>query len=547
MYKYLIIIFVFVQTISAKTQEKHLFRVYFSDKNDSKYTLENPSEFLSEKAIERRRIQKLELNESDLPISEKYITTLKNLGFDIKARSKWMNTVGISAEDSLDIKKIENLPFVKDILWVGKTDTLSTDKKKLRFNDKPRYPKSKTNSYYGYASDQIFTVNGQTLHEKGYWGENKEIAIIDVGFKNLKEILYLGNIDIKGIKDFVGDGSDLLTTSEHGLSVLSAMATNQPNIFVGTAPKASYWLFRSENEKSEYPIEEDYWVTAVEYADSVGVDIINTSLGYQDFNPPAKSYVYEEMDGKTSFMSRAAGQVADKGMLLVVSAGNEGNMGWRKITVPADAENVITVGSMFKDSIVSDFSSMGPTADGRIKPDVIALGEDINLLDSRGEIIKINGTSFAAPVITGLAACLWEAYPTLTSKELINIICSSSNMFNKPGIRYGYGIPDMNLAFDLAKDISTGIEEELPIESSKSDSKFIYKSDSIGHINIKKSELIDKSQTYHIQIYSLNGSILINEEFNDEAKDLRLNDTSKRAYIIYIFGYNLKESKKLFF
>lgn len=543
MKKHLSIILVFIYIISPTIFADHKFRVYLKDKEQSEFTINNPKVFLSEKALERREKQKIAIEESDLPLSKSYTNTIEKLGFPIVAKSKWHNTVSISTKDSIDINKLGSLDFIEEIMWVGKSNP--EEQKNVKSPFTIQYPKTKSSGYYGYGSDQIYTVNGQKLHEKGFRGDGMEIAIIDAGFTNLKEILYLSNVKIKGTKDFSSDAIDMFSSNEHGIGVLSAMATNQPNTLVGTAPKAEYWLFRSEVGKSEYPIEEDYWVTALEYADSLGINIVNTSLGYQEFDLPARSYTHEEMNGKTSFMSIAAGIAADKGMLLVVSAGNEGNKTWKKITVPADAENVLTVGSMNKDSIISTFSSVGPTADGRVKPDVIAMGENINLLDSKSEIIVMNGTSFAAPIITGLAACLWQAYPKLTNKELINIICSSSNRFKNPGFTFGYGVPDMELAITLAKDITTGIEETLPIEESKY--LFSFQSDSIGHINIKKTNMSDDNDDFRIQIYSIEGKILVNEVVNGYERDFYLNQNSKRPYIIYIIGQNLKESRKLLF
>ena len=537
------IILVFIFILFMKAFADHKFRIYLKDKDQSEFTIDNPKAFLSDRAIERREKQKIRVEESDLPLSEVYTNTIQDLGFSIVGSSKWLNTVSVSVKDSLEIDKLKNLDFIKDILWVGESNPEQQKTVKSPFTI--QYPKKKSSGYYGYASDQIYTVNGQKLHEKGFWGDGVEIGIIDAGFTNLKEILYLSNVKIKGTKDFSSDAIDMFSSSDHGIGVLSAMATNQPNTLVGTAPNAEYWLFRSEVGKSEYPIEEDYWVTALEYADSLGIDIVNTSLGYQEFDAPAKSYTHEDIDGKTSFMSIAAGIAAEKGILMVVSAGNEGNKTWKKITVPADAENVLTVGSMNKDSIISSFSSVGPTADGRVKPDIIAVGENINLLDSKSEIIVTNGTSFAAPVITGLAACLWQAYPKLTNKELINIICSSSNRFKNPGLTFGYGVPDMELAMTLAKDITTGIEETLPVEDSKS--QFSFKSDSVGHINIKKINVTDDNDDFRIQIYSIDGRIIINEMMNGYDKDFHLNQNSKQPYVIYIIGKNFKESRKLLF
>lgn len=544
MNKYFFYISILLLVGTQQAAAKDMFRIYLKDKNGTKYNLNQPSQFLSERALDRRSKQYIEVNESDLPLSTQYIERIEQLNFKIIAKSKWLNTVCIAVDDSIDIARIKNETFISDIVWVGKSTLPKNYNAKHPI--KTQYPSSKNTTYYGYASDQIYMVNGQVLHEKGYWGKDKEIAVIDAGFSNLREILYLGNITIKGIKDFTGDGIDILKSSEHGISVLSAMATNQPNTFVGTAPKASYWLLKSESGRYEYPIEEDYWISAIEYADSVGVDIVNTSLGYHEFDAPAISYTPEQMDGKSSVMSRAADIATKKGIVVVASAGNEGNTTWKKITIPADAQNVLTIGSVSRDSTVSSFSSIGSTADGRIKPDVVALGEKINLLDARSEIIVTNGTSFATPVITGLTACLWEAFPSLTSIQLINIIRSSGYYYNKPGNTYGYGIPDMSFAVLLANDITTGIEDSNNTTPSKS-SLLQYSSDSIGRLNIRKTNTINDNEIYYIQIYNIDGRLLAHEILDGYEKTIHLNKSSRQSYIIYITSQNYTESKKLLF
>lgn len=432
------------------------FRIQLKNKGETSYSINKPEEFLSKKAIERRKRQHLSIDNSDLPISSDYLSKIEELGFIIVAKSKWLQTISVQCSDSALINQLRNLDFVNGVTLAWKSkDSIPSDTKSTK-----RRPTTKNKGYYGYASDQITTVNGQHLHENGYYGENMEIAVIDGGYTNLKEILLLDNVFIRGSKDFVYHGLDMFKSTEHGTSTLSTMAGNYPKEYVGTAPHAKYWLLRSEDGQSEYPIEEDYWITAVEYADSVGVDLINTSLGYSRFDSPAESYKYEQLDGKTSLMTRAADIATDKGIFVVVSAGNEGAKTWAKITVPADAKNVLTVGAMTKDSIIASFSSKGPTYDGRIKPDIVALGSKINVIGSTGEIIINNGTSFSGPVMCGLIACLWQAYPNLTNIELLDIIKKSSSKYNSPGESYGYGVPDMKLAMELAEGMAKSIKDE---------------------------------------------------------------------------------------
>jgi subtilisin family serine protease len=373
---------------------------------------------------------------------------LEKLGVEVVARSKWMNTVSIYSVDSSLVDRVKELNFVKDVYLVWKGDTAKTKEPKALF--KKTQTLSKNDSTYGYAYDQMQMMNGKALHDKGYTGKGQEIAVIDAGYKNLPDIILLDNISIRGVKDFVYQAEDMVEGSDHGLKVLSVMGTNRPSTYIGTAPAAKYWLLRSEDARSEYPIEEDYWVAAAEYADSVGVDIINTSLGYSTFNAPTYSYSYNQLDGKTAFISQAAQIATQKGILVVISAGNEGNTSWHKISVPADALDVLTVGAIRRDSLMASFSSRGPSFDGRTKPDVVALGNKIAVIAANGEIGQTSGTSFAAPVVSGLASCLWQAYPMLTSLQLLDIIKRSAHKHDDPDNSFGYGIPNMQKAMSLA-------------------------------------------------------------------------------------------------
>lgn len=197
---------------------------------------------------------------------------------------------------------------------------------------------------------------------------------------------------------------------------------NQPHVMVGTAPEASFWLLRSEDEYSEHLVEQDYWAAALEFADSVGVDVVNTSLGYYAFDDPSKDYRYCDLDGKFALMSRQAAKAADKGMVIVCSAGNAGSGSWKKTTPPGDAENVLTVGAINKQGVLAPFSSIGNTADGRVKPDVMAVGLGSDVMGTDGIVRGANGTSFSSPIMCGMVACLWQALPDLTAKELIELV-----------------------------------------------------------------------------------------------------------------------------
>lgn len=457
--KKLILIFALFLPVSASFAQKKMydykFRLLLKDKGETKYTTEKPEDFLSEKSILRRQRQKIAVDSTDLPISDAYLRMIENAGSVVVAKSKWLKTVSVHCEDSAKVEELKSLPFVKDAVFVWRGERQGIDKNvysdsvRLLCNNEVVF-----GNRYAYALDNIKPFDGRALHKAGFKGKGIDIAIIDAGFSHLPNIELLDNIDIKGYKGFVYGKEDIFNTgSQHGLNVLSCIATNKPMLFIGTAPEASFWLFGSEDERSEYPIEEDYWATAIEYADSVGVDVVNSSLGYTNFDYPAKSYTHKDLDGKTAFISCAANIASNKGMLLVCSAGNSGNDSWGKISFPADAFGVLTVGAIKRDSLVTGFSSCGFTADLRVKPDVVALGDNSVVVRNNGQISYASGTSFSSPITTGIVACLWQAFPELTNKELISIIQQSSDNYDDPNEKYGYGIPNMPRAMELAQKV----------------------------------------------------------------------------------------------
>nr|WP_297165297.1 S8 family serine peptidase [uncultured Dysgonomonas sp.] len=539
MAKYIFLIIITLYNLNIFSSEGYMFRVQLKDKGQTGYTIDKPEEFLSKRAIERRKRQNISIDNSDLPISSAYINVIEELGCTVVAKSKWLQTVSIYCNDSLFVEKINQLDFVDSTTFAWKGDTARTTAREL-----PRSKRSveKPKSEYGYGDVQIKTVNGNFLHKEGYKGKGMEIAVIDAGYTNLKEILLLDNVSIKGVKDFVYNGNNIFESSDHGLKVLSVMASNRPNIFVGTAPEAKYWLLRSEDSRSEFPIEEDYWAAAAEYADSIGVDIINASLGYHTFNAPAKSYTHEQLDGKTAYITRAANMAASKGIFVEVSAGNDGANIWEKIAFPSDAANVLTVGAIARDSTIAYFSSRGLTADGRIKPDVVAVGFSTAVIASTGEVDLANGTSFSGPVMSGLAACLWQSAPSLTNIELLDIIRKSSDKYATPDGIYGYGIPNMKTAFLLAGNTPSGIENE----GLNKEPLFDIKSDSIGYFSVSKKEKT-MDETYTIRVFTLDGKVIMTDTLREQEQSFYLPNYPKQMKIIAISGTGVKESYKIIF
>ncbi len=428
-------------------QDTLKYRISLKDKATTTYSLDRPEDFLSEKAIARRQKQNLPIDSTDLPVCRKYIDEICQQGVNIVMTGKWENFVTVSCNDSTLIDRIAALPFVSttEKVWIAPhpdKPSMATDRDSL-INRPTLHP----DSIYGLAMNQIQLSNGDKLHDAGFKGEGMTIAVIDAGFHNADKITAMQNIHVLGTRDFVNPQADIFAESSHGMMVLSCIGMNQPEIMVGTAPAASFWLLRSEDEYSEHLVEQDYWVAAVEFADSVGVDVLNTSLGYYTFDDKTKDYKYRDLDGRQALMSRQASRVADKGMVLVCSAGNSGMGSWKKITPPGDAEHVITVGAIDKKMMLAPFSSIGNTADNRIKPDVVAVGLGADVIGTSGNQWKANGTSFSSPIMCGMVTCLWQACPNLTAKEVIQVVRQAGNRFDFPDNIYGYGLPDMWKAY----------------------------------------------------------------------------------------------------
>ena len=430
-------------TFAQFTPEDTLkYRISLKDKAATDYSLQKPEMYLSKKSIERRKRQGLEIDSTDLPVCKKYVDAIRKKGVHVLVTGKWDNFVTVSCNDSMLIAEIAGLPFVRSTerVWRGVAKRASERDSLI---NKPL----RTDSLYGPAITQIKMSHADRLHEAGFKGQGMTIAVIDAGFHNVDKIEAMKNINILGTRDFVNPEADIYAESSHGMSVLSCMAMNQPNVMIGTAPEASYWLLRSEDEYSENLVEQDYWAAAIEFADSVGVDLVNTSLGYYSFDDPTKNYRYRDLNGHYALMSREAAKAADKGIVVVCSAGNSGSGSWKKITPPGDAENVITVGAVNKYGVLAPFSSVGNTADGRVKPDVVAVGLGSDVMGTDGNLRHANGTSFSSPIMCGMVACLWQACPKLTAKQIIDLVRQSGDRADFPDNIYGYGIPDLWKAY----------------------------------------------------------------------------------------------------
>jgi len=443
------------ERIKYKGGPAYMFRVYLCDKQGTGYSLERPSRFLSRRSLERRKRQGLPLDSTDLPVSNTYRRQVQATGVDIVGDSRWHNTLLVRSKDTTCLRRLRSLACVRHVRRVWQApDSITPTTSRIKYHDHFEDWDFVNGQPYGKAYKQINVLQGDRLHDIGMAGQNMMIAVVDGGFKNVDRIPAFNSINICGIHDFVHPATpSIFAETDHGTKVLSAMAIATPYYYVGSAPRSSYWLLRSEDLQTEQEVEEDYWAMAVEFADSAGCDLINSSLGYSEYDSPDMSHKLWQLDGRTTFISQSASLLASKGIILVNSAGNSGMGPWKKIGVPADADDILTVGAVISDAPhhIAPFSSIGPSQDGRIKPDIVAVGASAFVVSGRGVIIEDMGTSFSAPIICGLTACLWQALPGLKAAELIQLIRQTGDNAEHPDNIYGYGIPNFWRAYMMGK------------------------------------------------------------------------------------------------
>lgn len=443
----LIAVFLLAQVIvSAQELPRGYYWVQFKDKNGTQFQVNHPEAFLSQRAIDRRKRQHIAIDETDLPVSSLYLDSLRSMGFIVLHNSKWLNGATILVADSIPSSSLSNLSFVSSFQF---TKPFLTNKSAhLKFNE-PEITDIPL-ADYGNASNQLIQLNGQYLHNLGFRGKGIQIAVLDAGFFHSDRITAFDSLRnsnrILGLRDFVDPKADFYEQNYHGMSVLSCMGGNLPGQFIGTAPDASYYLFRTEDTASEYLIEEDNWVAGAELADSLGADVINSSLGYSEFDDTLMNHTYADLDGKTTRVTRGANMAFQKGILVFCSAGNEGSESWRKIVSPSDGENVIGVAAVDKNGIRVGFSSQGPAYGGAIKPNVAAQGSSTFLVTSKEVLGYSSGTSFSSPVLAGMGACLMQSNPWADVKQIKTAIEQSASQFSSPDSLLGYGIPDFEKA-----------------------------------------------------------------------------------------------------
>ncbi len=453
-----------VQFTFAQTQDA---LVFFADKENVQTSIDNPLTILTQEAIDRKTSHGVVIDERDVPVTEDYITQIKSAtGITVFAKSKWMNAVYVQGTMT-NIDNLLALAFVTAVEYMDKdlntfpgithggVDKFEMEVPAGSGNGRVEYD-------YGAAANQIEMISGDYLHEQDFTGDGMIIAVTDSGFPGFSTNPAFSHIvnegRLLGTFDFFSRTADVTGTGSHGINTTSDIGGFIQNQFVGTAPGASFYLFRTEYGPDENPREEAWWVEALERADSLGVDVINTSLGYQEYDNPNYTHNYQDLDGQTTIGARGANHAVDKGLLIVTSAGNQGNS-FGTVATPADSPGLYAAGAVNGSGNYVSFSSRGPTVDGRIKPDGMAQGQSAAVVTSGGNVSTSNGTSFSSPILAGAITCLWQSSPTSTNVEIIQVVRESSHLYENPTDEMGYGIPNFQEAYNVLQDL--GFEDEL--------------------------------------------------------------------------------------
>jgi subtilisin family serine protease len=416
------------------------YMVFFKDKSGSPFSVSEPSQYLSQKAIDRRIRHGITVTETDFPVNAGYVQQVEATGAAVFYTTRWMNGVLVQCPASL-INSIQALAFVDKVEFVAPNAKLQNNGRKS-INQRKKDLPVKT------ELPQVDMIGVPEMHYDGFRGEGMSIAVFDGGFLGVdaaapfQEVFTEGRYNTILSHDFVANSGNVFQYDDHGTMVFSLIAANVPDAFTGGAYEANFQLYVTEDGSSEYRVEEYNWLFAAERADSAGVDIIHSSVGYYDFDQSSMNYTLAQMDGKTAVSTKAAQWAAERGVLVVCSAGNEGNIpAWKIITAPADAVDVLAIGNVTAQGNRNGSSSTGPTADGRIKPDLAAMGTGVTVVKPNGSLGTATGTSLSAPLVTGLAAGIWQRYPEKTNKEIMDVLKKTATQAKNPDMYLGYGIP----------------------------------------------------------------------------------------------------------
>ncbi|WP_396600768.1 S8 family serine peptidase [Algibacter sp. R77976] len=512
--------------------------VYLADKEDVTASIANPLTILTQEAIDRKNTHGVAIDERDVPVNESYITQIKNSnGITVMAKSKWFNALHVRGTQ-FNIISLTGLGFVSSIDFADK----SLNSKNANANVESKQAKESklegvlTTFNYGNSANQIEMINGDDLHLADYTGTGMTIAVLDAGFPNANTMTSFQRLrdsgNLLGSYDFVNRDVNVYTgtTSNHGTLVLSDMAGYVENQFVGTAPDASYYLFITEDAPNENPVEESYWVEAAERADSLGVDVINTSLGYTTFDDAAYDYSSADLDGFTTYITKGANIAFEKGLLLINSAGNSGNGG---VGAPADSPNVFSIGAVDASGNYASFSSVGSAIQPTQKPDVVAQGQASYVITENDIVTTANGTSFSSPILAGGITCLWQALPGKTNAEIMQLVRESGSQYTTPDYFLGYGIPNLELAFNNALSIVSPIEDNIEINifpNPIEDKLYITMPSDDGIISLR--------------IYDVLGKIINTYSLSNSSSVIDVENLSKGIYIVKIKHNDISKTLK---
>lgn len=456
---YLTVILLLLFAINSKSQQSK-YVIFFKGKSETGFSLSQPSAYLSARAIARRTRYNISIDSTDLPVVEKYIDSIRAAGsVTILGRLRWMNAVLIQTTDAAALNKINNFPFVKKKDSIALRTAVKGRIVKNNASVTPIVALQRTQQpaadvfQYGASSSQVKIHNGDFLHNIGATGRNMFMAFLDGGFFGYLSNPLFDSVRLQNrfiaTKDFVLNEASVNEDNAHGMQCLSTVAANKPGIFTGSAPYASFFLLRTEDVFTEQIIEEYNWGLGAEYADSAGVDVISSSVGYTTFDNAVYDHTYAQLNGNTTVVSNYADMAAKKGLLVVNSNGNEGDKAWKFLVAPADGDSVLAVGAVNSSNTIAAFSSFGPTSDGQIKADVVSVGQGATVSTASGTPGISNGTSFSAPNMAGLATCLWQLFPEVNNQKIITTLHKSSDKYSLPQPQYGYGLPDMKTAVGL--------------------------------------------------------------------------------------------------
>lgn len=513
--------------------------VFFADKENVETSLANPLTILTQEAIDRKDLQNTPIDERDVPINENYITQIKNAtGIDVFTKSKWMNCVYIKGTQA-NIEDLLNLSFVTHVEYANKDlNSFSGDTDPVGDKFEIENTNNKIIYNYGSAANQIEMLSGDFLHEQDFAGDGMVIAVLDAGFPSVNTNPGFASMvsegRLLGTYDFEARTVNVDGTSSHGTNTSSDIGGFLQDQFVGTAPQASFYFFVTEYSPTEVPVEEAWWVEALERADSLGVDVVNTSLGYQDYDNSNYDHSYADLDGQTTFSARGANHAFDKGMILVTSAGNDGG-GFTYVGTPGDSPGMLTVGAVDSNGNFASFSSIGPTVDGRIKPDVMAQGSGSAVINTSGNVNFSSGTSFSSPIMTGVVACLWQSRPETPNSQIMQIIRESSSLYNNPTDQMGYGIPNFEDAYNAL--LTLGVEEDFLMSNFA-----LYPNPVSSKVNVSFPEGV---HTAEFSIFSILGEEVLRTEISSNRNAVDISSLSKGMYLATIISNGNRVSYKL--